>query len=269
MNPLDLAGPAFLGFYVLFAATIIVVARVIRRRLQAVDPPRDATGRFSEGQYPKESEAFHIAYLRGGANEIANTARVFAAMQTSAESAATPVSAPYSSHIEHDLEREGMIFKGASQRPFFQLMMITVLLLLGMAGAKIAVALSRGRTNVGFLVLAAVVFGLNAMITLRPPRVTKAAQKYLAWLNQAHDGLLSLVNQGRRATPGEVALVAAIYGIGPIKTEPVSQLKSKLRAEAAAKAQSSDSGSTTMASSCSSSSCGGGCGGGGCGGCGS
>ncbi|MEX2282518.1 MAG: TIGR04222 domain-containing membrane protein [Gemmatimonadota bacterium] len=269
MNPLDLPGPAFLKFYVVFAVVVLAVARWLRSRLQHVDPPRSATGRFAEGQYPKESEAFHIAYLRGGARELGHTTRVLTATQATAESAAT-LSAPYSNQIEQVLEREGMIFKGASQRPFFQLTLVTILVLLGMAGTKIVVALSRGRTNIGFLLLLTVVFGLGAMVLLRPPRITGAAQKYLAWLNRAHDGLLSLVNQGRRATPGEVALVTAIYGLGPIMTEPVIQLKSKLIAEAVAKVRASDGGSTTMASSCSSSSsCGGGCGGGGCGGCGS
>ena len=267
MNPLDLPGPAFLKFYLVFGAIVIAIAYWIRGRLQNADPPHRAVPRFSAGHYPKESEAYHIAYLRGGVDEFTRTARVASATQSEVAKTAQPESAPRISDIIHELETEGMIFRGASQRPFFQLTSITVLVLIGMAVAKILVALSRGRSNIEILVVLAIVYGLAAILLLRPPRVTKAARDYLAWVDRAHDGLLSLVNQGRRVSPGEIALCAAIYGLGPITTAPVTNLKAKLRSESAKTAATSSC--SVAVSSCSSSSCGGGCGGGGCGGCGS
>ena len=83
MNPLDLPGPAFLKFYLIFGAIVIAIAYWIRGRLQNADPPHRAVQRFSEGHYPKESEAYHIAYLRGGVDEFTRTARVAAAIATS------------------------------------------------------------------------------------------------------------------------------------------------------------------------------------------
>ena len=267
MNPLDLTGPAFLKFYLIFGAIVIAIAYWIRGRLQNADPPHRAVRRFSAGHYPKESEAYHIAYLRGGVDEFNRTARVASVTQSEVAKTGKPESPPRVSDIVHELETEGMIFRGASQRPFFQLTSITVLVLVGMAAAKILVALNRGRSNIELLIVLAIVYGIAAILLLRPPRITKAARDYLAWLDRAHDGLLSLVNQGRRVSPGEIALCAAIYGLDPITTAPVTDLKAKLRSEAAK--NTSASSCAVAVSSCSSSSCGGGCGGGGCGGCGS
>jgi uncharacterized membrane protein YgcG len=265
MNPLDLPGPEFLKFYIVFGVVVIALGWWIRHRLQQTDSARAAAGRFREGYYPRESEVFHIAYLRGGATQLAHTARVLEETQTTAGPQDKPVSAPYESEIESELEREGLIFEPAQRRIFVQVAGGALLLMIGMAGAKIAVALNRGRFNVEYLVMLTLLFSVLALLALRPPRITRAARAYLAWAGRAHNGLLSLVNQGRRTTPGEVALCAAIYGLGPLTIEPVTRLKSTLRAEAAKK-----DGGSGGASGCSSggSSCGGGCGGGGCGGCG-
>jgi len=265
MNPLDLPGPTFLTFYVLFGAVVLAVGRWIRHLLQQAHAPGPSTSRFTEGYYPRESEVYHVAFLRGGATELAHTARVVAEIQQAPASPAESVSAPDPSRIEEELEREGLTLDSAGRLPFIQLRAVALVLLMGLAGAKIYVALERGRTNVGYLVVLTVAFCFFAVTVLRPPRVTQAGRSYLAWANRAHDGLLSLVNQGRRTTPGEVALCAALYGLAPLTVEPVERLKRTLRAEAAA---SSTGGAAGCSSGGGGSSCGGGCGGGGCGGCG-
>ena len=265
MNPLDLPGPAFLKFYVVFGAIVIALGRWLHYRFRESEAASRGTTRFMEGYYPRETEVYHIAYLRGGATELEHTARVLAAARATTEPQDEPVRAPYASEIENELEREGLILESAQRRPFVRVRVVALVLLIGMAGAKIDVALSRGRSNTGYLVLLTFAYSAAAVIVLRPPRVTKAGRTYLTWADGAHNGLLSLVNQGRRTTPGEVALCAALYGLGPLTIEPVARLKSMLRTEAAKR----DSGSAG-ASGCGGggSSCGGGCGGGGCGGCG-
>ena len=65
MNPLDLPGPAFLTFYVLFGAVVLVVGRWLRHLLQQGYAPGPSTSRFTEGYYPRESEVYHVAFLRG------------------------------------------------------------------------------------------------------------------------------------------------------------------------------------------------------------
>jgi uncharacterized membrane protein YgcG len=265
MNPFDLPGPAFLKFYIVFVAIVIALGRWLRYQLQQSEPPGRSTGRFTEGYYPREGEVYHIAYLRGGATELEHTARVLDATRATTEPQDEPVRAPHAAQIENELEREGLILDSAQRGPFVRVMVVAVFLLIGVAGVKIGVALSQGRSNIGYLLVLTIALSAAAVIALRPPRVTKAGRTYLTWADGAHNGLLSLVNQGRRTTPGEVALCAALYGLAPLTIEPVARLKSMLRAEAAKRDGGSASG---CGSSSGGSSCGGGCGGGGCGGCG-
>jgi uncharacterized protein (TIGR04222 family) len=64
-NPLaNLYGPYFLGFYIFFIVSTIIVFRVLRSRL-------DRTAHLSLPPIPQNPDPFEIAYLRGGANELA------------------------------------------------------------------------------------------------------------------------------------------------------------------------------------------------------
>lgn len=66
-NPLaNFYGPYFLIFYVLFAVITIVGFRVVRNSA-------DETKNFNVPPVPTNPDAFEIAYLRGGANELART----------------------------------------------------------------------------------------------------------------------------------------------------------------------------------------------------
>ena len=100
MNPLNLPGPAFLKFYFVFGAVVIALGRWFSSRLQENDPPRAIASRFAEGYYPRESEAYHIAYLRGGENEFRQAARVLAEAQATPEVQATLESTPDPSQIK-------------------------------------------------------------------------------------------------------------------------------------------------------------------------
>src|SRR5687767_11613945 len=147
MNPLDLPGPAFLQFYLAFGAIVIALGRLLRGRLQDSDRPR-TTGRFAEGYYPKETEAYHIAYLRGGPTEVEQTARVLAETQSPSEAGSSkPAPAPYISDIKVELQKEGLLYNGSAMQPFALLLLAALALIIGMAVAKTLVALSRGRTN--------------------------------------------------------------------------------------------------------------------------
>lgn len=65
-NPLaSMYGPYFLGFYIFFIVSTIVVFRVLRSRLDRT------AAHFSLPPIPQNPDPFEIAYLRGGANELA------------------------------------------------------------------------------------------------------------------------------------------------------------------------------------------------------
>ncbi len=64
-NPLaNMYGPYFLVFYGIFTISTIVVFHIFKNRL-------DKTAHFAVPPIPHNPDAFEIAYLRGGANELA------------------------------------------------------------------------------------------------------------------------------------------------------------------------------------------------------
>jgi len=70
INPLNLRGPEFLGFYVLWGAGVFLLARLLRAFLnRAGETP--AGPRWSPGIYPSEVDAPAIAMLRSGPEEVA------------------------------------------------------------------------------------------------------------------------------------------------------------------------------------------------------
>jgi len=73
MNPLDLRGPEFLAFYLVWSSVVLVLLRAARSHWERRIPPGGTlpAGRFAPGTYPRESDAYTIALLRGGLEETA------------------------------------------------------------------------------------------------------------------------------------------------------------------------------------------------------
>lgn len=153
-----------------------------------------------------------------------------------------------------DLEAAGLAPDAGQQKGYRAIGLVTGLLVLGLGVAKLLVAWMRGRSNVGFLLLL-LFFGTFAVVALRkPPLQTPAGRRYLKWLRESHQGLVSMVSDGRRQGFGELALVAGIFGL-----ETLPALAPLRKALIPPPSSSGDGGSG----------CGGGGGcGGGCGGCG-
>jgi uncharacterized protein (TIGR04222 family) len=70
INPLDLRGPEFLGFYVLWGAGVFLLARLLRAFWNRAGET-SAGPRWSPGIYPSEVDAPAIALLRSGPEEVA------------------------------------------------------------------------------------------------------------------------------------------------------------------------------------------------------
>lgn len=165
--------------------------------------------------------------------------------------------------IDGELAREGLVPAGSRKTALQALLLATWLAVGGLGVLKILVAISRGRLNLGFLILLVLGFTWLIVRLLRLPRQTQAARRYLDWLQESHRGLVRLLESGRRDHAGEMALAASIYGLAAIPG--LSPLGTACQPPPPA--QSSGSGCGSGSSCSSGSSCGGGCGGG-CGGCG-
>jgi len=187
---------------------------------------------------------------------------------TVAMSALTRTIRPRFEALELELRRQGVLTSPEQKRPFRLLFFAALVAVPGLGLLKFLVALSRGKSNVGFLVLLGIVFTL-ACLPLRAPWRTAAGDRYLAWLRQSYQGLRGR-DQGS-AHPGELALAAGIFGIAALpvfldlKRAFHPRPQSGRVSGSSCSSGSDSSGSDSGGSSCSSGSS---CGGGGCGGCG-
>jgi uncharacterized protein (TIGR04222 family) len=296
VNPFDLRGPEFLGFYAAFAAVVLLATYFIRRALDGAGDP------------PRLSDPYALAMIRGGREEAVKTALLAlhergaiavdgrkavpaegARLAPGLEAAlgerlrAQPAWASAVSDqgvkraldaTEASLRSQGLLPDALTRRRRIALCFAAEFLLVGVAATKIAVALSRGRTNVLFLVLFA---ALAAFLAWRASssKTTRKGERLIDDVKRLVLGRASAARRSAHPDPADwaamVALMAAVGGEaaapGPFRVKralwprPVTSGGSSCGASFS----SSSCGGT---SSCGSS-CGGGCGGGGCGGCGS
>jgi uncharacterized protein (TIGR04222 family) len=141
--------------------------------------------------------------------------------------------------------------------------------MLGGAGViKVLVALSRGRTNIWFLVVLMVV-AIVIAIKISFPRLTESGKAMIADLQNLYSGLKDrapLLQTGGATI--EPMMLAAVFGVGAL-AGPSFAYTHALFPRATANQQtgsSSSCGSSCNSVSCGSSDGGSGCGGGGCGG---
>lgn len=283
MNPFDLRGPQFLLFYALVSLFTIVIVGTLRRRREL-----EITSDVARLHDP-----YAIAYLRGGKTELIRVAVVSlvdrALLVVAGETVST-TSVGRTTQARKRIERDVLayctiprdaadLFESSEfdtaaveyeldlaerkllpddamnviRRPYF---FAAAAVLLFFSITKIAVALSRGRTNVLFLIgLTVVAFVLVWKATF--PRMTSRGRKYL---DELHNVFESLKVRAATLRPGgadaDLVLATAVFGTSVLRSSEFAWVKTLFP-----KAASSTS---SCGSSCGSS----GCGGGGCGGCG-
>jgi uncharacterized protein (TIGR04222 family) len=291
MNPFDLPGPQFLVFYLVLSALVILVVVFLRRSAESPATPKLDL-----------SDPYLIAYLRGGEPEALRVATVslidrklLVATGSQVQCADHASTASVRRPIEKELLRK---FKQADEansiyedygllatcKPYEQTLRTTgllptkwmetarmtrvgvaVLILGGIAMAKILIALSRGHSNIWFLVILMGV-AIFLVVKFSFPRLTETGKAMIADLQDLYSGLkdraLFLQPGGSTIEP---VLLAAVFGVGAL--EGANFAFTRVLFPRATTNLSSTSCSSACGSSCGSSCGGGGCGGG-CGGCG-
>jgi uncharacterized protein (TIGR04222 family) len=291
VNPFDLPGPEFLVFYLAFGLATLGITWLLRRTSES-DPAVS----------PVLNDYLEIAYLRGGANEALRVATMNlinrglidvktddrlhtpdpqAPLLVSKASergilekfrvaqAATQIFSDktlrrtVTEECQPTLARMGLVPDASRRGVRAVLLFAGACLLTTVAGIKILVALSRGRTNVGLLIIETLVFCVLLYKVTNPFR-TPAGSALLVDLRTLFTGLRE---RGRSLVQGvdtqDFALLMAVFGMGAL---PPAFSFNRLFPQAST---SSSCGSGCGTSSGSGSSCGGGGCGGGCGGCGS
>lgn len=176
-------------------------------------------------------------------------------------------------HCELPLQELGLLASPATRRRRALLAVVGTALLWSIAGTKISIALSRGHTNIGLLVLLAVVATVMCFAFV-PARTTIAGRQMVESLR----GLFRrLPERAGQIQPGgatnELPVLAALFGLSAVPQSIFPHRDAVVRRVTSMGSGGSCSAvaSCGTAASCGagSASCGGGGGGGGCGGCGS
>jgi uncharacterized protein (TIGR04222 family) len=288
MNPFTLHGFAFLLFYAVLAAGVLVSLYTVLRRLETADPQ----------PLPPLTDPYLIACLRADANEAMRVATVALLDRNLLQAIGEDVKSKNRQTMEmvqrplekailkkfqvaagaHEIFKDsdakkacaayakvlksyGLIANAGLYLRRLTPMLIALAILIGVAGIKIQIALSEGHDNIGFLLILAVVACLFAAHRgLR--RITTRGDNTVAGLQQ----LFLRLKQRSSALPkggetNEMAMLAGVFGLSALSASDYPFL------EKLYPTKSSDGSSCGSSSSCSSgSSCSGGCGGGGCGG---
>lgn len=291
MNPLDMHGPEFLVFYVVVGALTLLF---VRSRIKQQE---------SQWNVPKLNltDPYEIALLRGGENEALRVAALSlidrgllevsgetiktknnAAIDNARRSIEKAILRKFSSAAEaHEMYKDDTLKAACieyrtslgqhrllandsvyeARRP---MLWLGLLILGGLAGAKLFVALQRGRHNIIFLIILAGGFLVYLFKVYNKER-TGLGDRVLTDLRTLFKGLK---DRGSSIKPGgetnEAALLAAVFGVAALSAASFPYIE-KLFPKAS---KNNNSCSTYSCGSSCGSSCGGSCGGGGCGGCG-
>lgn len=292
MNPFDFRGPQFLAFYIVFAIVVIVAGvRVLRwcaARIAGDLDPRAIT------------DPYLIACLRNGAAEairVATAALIDRGLLAFDGINVKMTDLGKNTRPRRELERKILAHcetpRVASTLPhLYELLaecsewevrdpdrsilrlrklvfLVVAAVLIAVSAAKIVIALERGRTNVGYLIVLTFFACAIASHNIGENESVRAGRRLVNDLRNLFD---SLRLRARELQPGgssaEVALLAAVFGVTELPFPWAQSLfPPPPKSDSVSYASGGSSGSDSSSSSCGSS-CGGGCGGG-CGGCGS
>ena len=292
LNPFDLTGPRFLFFYAVLLAITTAVIWIARRMMEeGSDEEADAACR------KVAKDPYEAAFLRGGRNEVVRVAVVSLIERNFLEASGSKLklsNPEVADHAPCNLDKAILLAVAANREPqsLFSdslvqreadligeplrqlrllpdakaktaravLLVIGVLFLWTIAGIKIAVALSRQRSNIGILLVMAAILPILFMclttMRLRTGLGEKAYKRLQALFQRLYDRRTKLKDN---TTSSELAYLAAIFGVAALPaamTEVLTPLKLR-------PGSSLGSGGCGGGSSCGG---GGGCGGGGCGG---
>jgi uncharacterized protein (TIGR04222 family) len=303
LNPLDMAGRDFLGFYLIVCAIVITAATIARMVLRQDDPTVENL----------QLTPYQTAFLANGADGAlrASVAALVASERLrvvesapdswfgrpqyrlecdepatdgdpleealcnaalsgnhSEPSRIIDAARPAAEAIESRLAEQGILETNESflLARWVPLLMLAMVWLLG--AAKVGVGVSRGKP-VAFLVMSLIALGVVGFCFWRRPLRTRAGDKLLTRTKGEYRGLRNVhLQDGPSVGMPELVLAAGLFGITALDHPGIAQLQTAM-----GRADSTGSHAASGywgGGGCGSTGCGGDCGGGcgGCGGCG-
>lgn len=287
MNPFDLPGPQFLLFYLLLIAAVLMFLWKALNEAETGRPPALPL-----------ADPYQIAWLRGGTPEAARVAvlsltdrgllkltgerlaaagvgrvsglpEIELAILRSCEVGDIPATAVLDDPgvaaaceaYRTQLETIGLVRDERMRERRFLSVSLAIAVLVGVSLAKLALAIERGHSNVGFLIILTVA-AVAAACWLASGRRTTLGSRVLRDLRTLFAALRERAGMIRPgAMTSDAMLLAAVFGLSALPEAAFPEVRR------AYKKAASDSGWGCGGGSSCGSGCGGG--GGGCGGCGS
>lgn len=313
LNPFDLRGPEFLVFYLLAIVGVAVMLRWIRRIREG---GQDGEAEVLTSELAQDP--YQAACLRGGKNEVISVAVVSLLergllrtkgdrLEIASSDARNKVRRPLdkailtkyanpqaaksifldqtitteAEGIENDLKNKGLLPTDSIKTVRKGLIAFCLMILWGLAGVKVFIALSRGHSNFLILLGLALVSLFLLLFLIRRPRTVlgddtkKRLETLFEGLNTRKAGLQF------QTTSSELTYLAAIFGMAALPMSVAAMITPLNMVPPRAPSNWWNTGNGGCSScgtfsscsgggggsSCGGSSCGGGCGGG-CGGCG-
>lgn len=302
-NPIaNMHGPQFLGFYAAVIVTTLGLLWFFSRRVDATtgqpvppvptepDPYAIAYLRGGLGEVARVAvfELLQREYIEGKEGIFKETAKhpglrhlhgvpriaydwlktkgsLTAREVFSSRGLVTQLEGQAESELRRPLEADQLLVNSHSKSLRRRWAGAATALMLGLGGYKLAVALTKGYTNIVFLVLM-LIFALVASIVtaLSMPSLTLRGRKYLDALNLAFDQLTH--RPEARQESSYLPLMVGLFGVSALGGTSFAYYADDLERMQQVAQASGDAGLASCGSSCGGG--GGGCGGG-CGGCGS
>jgi uncharacterized protein (TIGR04222 family) len=160
---------------------------------------------------------------------------------------------------ERELEKKQLLASAKTRAARFTPLVIALGFTLGVAAWRIVYALSKGRTNVGFLVVLAIVCTVALVIAYRK-RLTALGVDTLRGLERLYAGAKQRIATSLGSRDSfDASLIAAVFGLAALSTADFPYLARVFPPPKPS--QSGSDGGSSCGSSCGGGGCGGGCGG--------
>ncbi len=242
MNPFDLRGPEFLGFFFVLVVAVIAAVAIVRRRMEGGPIPK-----------LKSIDPYLIAYLRSGTEEAIRVAVVslvdrgllkyeagfvvnqvgpedvrrplerviLAAASTPRQPAglcAIPAIRDTADQLGNELVEQGLMRGPEHIRRRRRVAAVAIGFLWCVALVKIGVAIGRGRSNVGYLVLLSCFATVGVMFVAFRGRRTRMGTRLVGDLRTLFGGLKDRSHEiPAGGATNELALLAGVFGLAALE----------------------------------------------------
>jgi uncharacterized protein (TIGR04222 family) len=122
--------------------------------------------------------------------------------------------------LERHLRERRLLVDQSVIESVYRVRKVVLAVILGLGGYKLAVALSRGRANVLFLIILAVVGCILTIRKLKAPRLSRRGEDYLKQLQAGLEDEKNAIGADSQSEGSDLTLFVALFGFGVLAGTP-------------------------------------------------